>query len=170
MTSKEKSTIMATIEEHRRNVQRDFLRRYFDIYFGEQFFFTLQPIMQRDQVVTLMCDQLEHRHIVSPSFRQHVFEREEAAGTAFGTVALPHSVYMEARQTTFSVGIAKNSIRCGERRVNIVVLAAISQNDQQRFMRLYEALITMFSEPQVATALARVRNFEQFKNVVKTNM
>ena len=41
---------------------------------------------------------------------------------------------------------------------------------QQRFMRLYEALITMFSEPQVATALARVRNFEQFKNVVKTNM
>lgn len=170
MTSKEKSTIMATIEEHRRNIQRDFLRRYFDIYFGEQFFFTLQPIMQRDQVVTLMCDQLVHRHIVSPSFRQHVFEREEAAGTAFGTVALPHSVYMEARQTTFSVGIAKNSIRWGERRVNIVVLAAISQNDQQRFMRLYEALITMFSEPQVATALARVRNFEQFKNVVKTNM
>lgn len=54
MTSKEKSTIMATIEEH--NVQRDFLKRYFDIYFGEQFFFTLQPIMQRDQVVTLMCD------------------------------------------------------------------------------------------------------------------
>jgi lichenan operon transcriptional antiterminator len=40
---------------------------------------------------------------------------------------------MEARQTTFSVGIAKNSIRWGERRVNIVVLAAISQNDQQRF-------------------------------------
>lgn len=77
---------------------------------------------------------------------------------------------MEARQTTFSVGIAKNSIRWGERRVNIVVLAAISQNDQQRFMHLYEALITMFSEPQVATALARVRNFEQFKNVVKTNM
>jgi lichenan operon transcriptional antiterminator len=117
-----------------------------------------------------MCTRLERQGLVPTSFRAHVFEREAAASTAFGEVAIPHSVYMEAKQTTFSIGLAKDPISWGTHHVRLVILTAISQRDQHRFMRLYDALITMFGDEKMVNTLSGFETFGQFKDLVKTKM
>lgn len=170
MTAREKRHIMDVIEQQQARNQRDFLDQYFDIYFDENSFFRFSSSMQQHEVIAEMCTRLERQGLVPTSFRAHVFEREAAASTAFGEVAIPHSVYMEAKQTTFSIGLAKDPISWGTHHVRLVILTAISQRDQHRFMRLYDALITMFGDEKMVNTLSGFETFGQFKDLVKTKM
>ncbi|MGM0214444.1 BglG family transcription antiterminator [Enterococcus sp. AZ109] len=150
----------------RLNWKKNILRKNFDDYFDEKFFTSQLMLEERSEVIEEMCKQLAKEQIVPPEFLSHVLEREHASSTAFESIAIPHSVYMEAHKTLISVAISDNGIIWGNKRVHVVLLAAINDVDRRRFADIYEALISLFDQPETYQEIKQLRTFEEFRRFI----
>ena len=104
--------------------------------------------------------------LVTAEFFPHVLEREYASSTAFESIAIPHSVYMEAQRTIISIAVFKEGIFWDNRRVHVVLLAAINEVDRHRFTDIYEGLISLFDSPESYNEIKNVKSFEAFRAFV----
>ena len=95
-----------------------------------------------------------------------MLKREQAATTAFGQIAIPHSMKMDCEKTGLAIAISPAGIQWGTQRVHIVLLIAINEKDSHLFKELYEALILLFSDPSILEVLRQCKTFEEFTNVI----
>ena len=150
----------------RLNWKKNILRKNFDDYFDEKFFTSQLPMEERSEVIEEMCGRLAQEQIVPPEFLVHVLERENASSTAFESIAIPHSVYMDAHKTLISVAISDNGIVWGDKRVHVVLLAAINDVDRRRFSDIYEALISLFDQPETYQEIKQLKTFKEFRRLI----
>ncbi len=81
-------------------------------------------------------------------------------------MAIPHSVYMDAHQTVISVAISEKGILWGDKKVHIVLLAAINDIDRHLFTDIYEALISLFDSAISYQEIKGIKNFEAFRSFI----
>ncbi|MDH6365422.1 lichenan operon transcriptional antiterminator [Enterococcus sp. PF1-24] len=165
-TEEQRFTLISEIATMRLNHKKQILIHNFDDYFNEACFSSDLLNTQRDNLIKEMCETLQIEGFVNTEFYQHVLEREHASSTAFESIAIPHSVYMDAKKTTISVGISNQGIYWGNRKVYIVLLAAINDLDRQRFTDIYEALISLFDYPEIYNELRTIKTFEDFRKFI----
>ena len=91
---------------------------------------------------------------VSASFKTFVKERENASSTAFGSIAIPHSVHMDAYQTKIGIAVSRSRITWGNNLVNIMLLIAINKYDKQILLTINESILSLFENPEI---LSRVK-------------
>ena len=101
------------------------------------------------------------------TFEEKVYQRENAATTAFGNVAIPHSADMDAIKTSVSVSYQKR-YQLGQNTVYVILLLAINKADRRQFRYLYESLISFFAEPNIIQDLRNCTSFKDFENFVYT--
>lgn len=147
--------------------KRKLLLDNFDSYFDERFFFIQSRPTESQTVLKQMCDRLEKDAIVSDSFYDHVCQREQAANTNYGKIAIPHSIYPDAISTKIAIVLSETGIRWGQGLVHIVLLPAFSRIDWSRFLDIYEALISLFDEEDIYLRLSKVRTFADFKALIR---
>lgn len=139
---------------------------YHTFFSSSLFYYDADGTSERDDVLKLLCKKLHQEHYVSNHFFYDVSKREEAASTAFGQIAIPHSMKMDAQKTGIALAISNQGISWGKQKVHIVLLIAINEADSYLFKELYEAIILLFAQPQTLPLLRRCKSFEEFSEVI----
>lgn len=162
----QKMMMMEAISDLQQMKKRRILKKNFDDFFQPQFFITNGDFRDGHDLLATMCQKLTTAGIVTPEFLTHVLEREEASSTAFGAIAIPHSVQMEAQRTMISIAIFKNGLPWGSNKVHVVLLAAINEVDRHRFTDIYAGLISLFDAPESYQEIKQIKSFEEFRHFV----
>lgn len=81
-------------------------------------------------------------------FMAEVEDREAHSSTAFGRLAVPHSLKMEASRTGMYILLSDKPITWGEHMVNVVLLFAINRQDRELFHEIFDNLIVLLLEYQ----------------------
>ena len=144
------------------------LKVKFNDFFEQSLFVVDSKLKNKKQVLTKLCDCLLVQNYVDTNFEESVYKRENAAGTAFGNVAIPHSIEMNAIKTSIAVAISKEGIQWNSNIVHIVLLLAINKADRRSFRALYESLISLFSEDKVIQKIRNCTSFDEFKSIIYT--
>ena len=162
------STIQNAILQAQEKYRDRKLKVKFNDFFEQSLFVVDSKLKNKKQVLTKLCDCLLVQNYVDTNFEESVYKRENAAGTAFGNVAIPHSIEMNAIKTSIAVAISKEGIQWNSNIVHIVLLLAINKADRRSFRALYESLISLFSEDKVIQEIRNWTSFDEFKSIIYT--
>jgi lichenan operon transcriptional antiterminator len=149
---------------------KQFLFENIDKYISDQHF--MNNLSKKTQgkysLLRKMTDQLTKYSITSESFFSNVEKREQSSSTAFGQLAIPHSIEMDAFKTKIAVGVDEEGFKWDEdNKVKIVLLIAINKSDIDAFRILYEALINLFEDSFVVDYLSNSKSGEDFKKKMR---
>lgn len=146
------------------------LKVKFNDFFEPDLFIVDSKLKNKKQVLAKLCDCLLVQNYVDTSFEESVYKRENAAGTALGNVAIPHSVEMNAIKTSIAVAVSKDGFQWDSNIVHVVLLLAINKADRRSFRALYESLISLFSENKVIQEIRNCTSFDEFKSIIYTTL
>ncbi|WP_281241111.1 PTS sugar transporter subunit IIA [Marinococcus luteus] len=91
-----------------------------------------QPFSTTRQILMFFKRELSARHLIDDGFLDSVFERENVASTAFGSlVAIPHPVMPKTEETFLSFCTLDKPVRWGERHVQLVCLLNVKKQHQR---------------------------------------
>lgn len=144
------------------------LKVKFNDFFEQSLFVVDSKLKNKKQVLAKLCDCLLVQNYVDTNFEESVYKRENAAGTAFGNVAIPHSIEMNAIKTSIAVAVSKEGFQWDSNIVHVVLLLAINKADRRSFRALYESLISLFSEDKVIQEIRNCTSFDEFKSIIYT--
>lgn len=142
------------------------LRTNFHTFFEEDLFVANPDMSNKNQILTYLCDRLHIKKYTDPDFEEKVYKRENAATTAFGNIAIPHSMDMDAIKTSIAVAISKKGFKWGTNTVHLVLLLAINKADKRTFRELYESLISLFSEDSIIQEVKNCTSFKDFETLI----
>ena len=168
MTSGDKLEIQEKIENSLNNKKNKMLTRHFNDYFEKELFFVSDTALEKMDAIDLMTSNLYDKEYVRKDYRDHVLMRERAACTAFGKIAIPHSVEMNAYKTCASVMICSKGIRWENQLVYVVLMIAINKLDNHVFKELYESLVIIFSEETNIELFKDCKSYEEFESTLKS--
>lgn len=138
----------------------------FSTYFSPSLFYYDEEGSNKEEILQRLCKKLNQHQYVQSHFYYDVCKREEAASTAFGQIAIPHSMNMDASRTGICLAISPHGIRWNQQSVHLVLLIAINEHDSHLFKELYEALILLFSQEDSLSLLKRCKSFEEFATMI----
>lgn len=165
-TEDQRGMLVAELGNIRLDRKKSILRKNFDDYFAEKFFTSQLQGETADEAIREMCCTLEKEDVIPTEFTTHVLEREHASSTAFESIAIPHSVYMDAHQTVISVAVSEKGITWGDKKVHVILLAAINDVDRRRFTDIYEALISLFETNESYQEIKKIKEFSAFRSFI----
>lgn len=159
--------IQNTITKNTENYKDHKLKINFHHFFEEDlFYYSSNSLCSKDKVLDHLCDKLLTKGYVETDFKEKVYRRENAATTAFGQVAIPHAVEMDAIKTSIAVAISKKGFQWNTNTVHIVLLLAINKADKQTFRNLYESLISLFGEDNMIQEIRNCTTFKEFEKLI----
>lgn len=146
------------------------LRTNFHTFFEEDLYVSNPDMTNKHQILTYLCDLLHVKHYTDTDFEEKVYRRENAATTAFGNIAIPHSMDMDAIKTSIAVAVSKKGIQWGTNTVHLVLLLAINKADKKTFRQLYESLISLFSEDSIIQEVRNCITFQDFETLIYSSI
>ena len=152
------------------NLKYHILSKNFNYYFNKEIFFSNLEVKNKEELISKVADTMLKLDYVNEDFKQRVLERESASSTAFGNIAIPHSVHMNALKTSISVVTSKKGIKWDNHSVNIVLLIAINKLDKQTFRDLYEAVVSLFSNDEVINLIKDCTTFNDFETQIYSSI
>lgn len=164
--SKDYPLIQETILMLQQEYKNQILRDHFHTFFDANLFIVKEESCDKAHMIDELCDMLELNHYVTAEFRNNIVKREKAATTAFGDIAIPHSMDMDALKTSVVVAISNQGISWDTNNVHIVLLLAINKADKKMFRELYESLINIFSDDQITQEVKSIHCFLDFKKLI----
>ena len=144
------------------------LKINFHNFFEDDLFVANPNLKTKQQIITYLCDKLLCKNYVDSDFEENVYRRENAATTAFGNIAIPHSAEMNAIKTSVAVAVSKNGFQWGNNTVHVVFLLAINKADRRNFRYLYESLISLFSDSRILQETRNCNSFKKFESYIYT--
>ncbi len=160
------SHIQNTLSKIQEKKQIELLNANLNDYLDQDLFFINNKVKDKYDAITLLCSQLEQQNKVAHSFRNNVLLRENVASTVFGSIALPHSIEMEAYKTSIAILLSKDGIIWDKNTVYITFLLAINKNDCPNFRHLYELFITLFSDSLFIEQIKKAQSYEEFIKLI----
>ncbi|WP_323861525.1 BglG family transcription antiterminator [Xenorhabdus doucetiae] len=161
------SELMDKIDTAKANRKWVTLKRNMDLFFDPDLFLFNPDFRDRNELIEMVCQKMLAKGYVEADFIDYVYERENASSTAFGMLALPHSIKLDAVKTCIAVVISPKGIRWGKNeRVHVVFLSAINRVDKTDFTESYDALLDIFHHDDVIRALSKLTDFEKFRELL----
>lgn len=161
---KQRNQIEDAIDFMNTRYLRKTVNENFDRFFQEKLFIREENFTDKKAVLKQLNNLLLTIGCVEDDFLADVWQRENAASTCFGKIAIPHSIHMDAIQTGVAVAVCPEGIQWGDNLVEIVLLLAINKADQHKFQVIYESLIDLFSEPEVLQKLRKCQTYSEFRD------
>ncbi|MCW0308923.1 BglG family transcription antiterminator [Pantoea ananatis] len=134
-------------------------------FFDARHFCIIDRPMSQSALFRLLCDRLEAEGVVDNAFYASVEEREAIVSTMLGEgIALPHSLGLMAKKTVVYTVLAPQGIPWGEDTAYVIFLLAISKNEYEEAMAIYDLFVTFMRE-RAMTRLRDSSDFACFKSV-----
>ncbi|WP_241898890.1 MULTISPECIES: PTS sugar transporter subunit IIA [unclassified Erwinia] len=94
-----------------------------------------------------MAQALNRQGYVDDHFIQDVFQREHSYPTTFGSIAVPHSMKMDAIKTGLCVAISEKPFPWGDNMVNMALIFSINKAERAIFYDIFDNIIVLLLEP-----------------------
>ncbi|MFV0556137.1 MAG: PTS sugar transporter subunit IIA [Lactovum sp.] len=154
------------IEEIKRKQEQIVLKDHLDSMICSDLFFIDEKIKTRKEAIDMLCQKLEKFNYSEKDYIYHVLKREDLSSTAFGNVAIPHSIKMIGKKTGMAVLINPNGINWGDGRVNIVLLLCIHPKDKKIFHEFFDNISDILTGELAVRNLMNVTNYKDFKKKI----
>lgn len=161
------NTAVTRIMQRRHN---QVLHNNFARFFRPELFVSPAPETRDElELISLLANRLLQEGCVRETFRENVLDRERAASTAFGSVAIPHSVVGDdVIRTSIAVAISDKGIRWSGSVVHVVFLIAIGDDARDTFKSVYESLFGLFTDASLVDRAREARSFDEFAKFIRS--
>lgn len=168
LNSSDKFELRDKIDKAQNNKKNKKLKKYFNDFFEKDLFFIENSKIDKMEAIDILTENLRKKEYVRDDYKENILERERKASTAFGRMAIPHCVKMNAYKTCISVMISSKGIEWDEQLVNVVLMISINKQDNNIFRELYESLIIIFSQENSIEIFKDLKSYEEFEYTLKT--
>jgi lichenan operon transcriptional antiterminator len=165
MTERDFDVIRQCIERIRQKKKKRRLFEHLKEMSGPAIFRRNIAFENEDEAIRYMSGLMTENGYARESFGDEVLLREHSYSTAYGNIAVPHSMQMSATKTGMAVLINEKPIPWGNAMVNIVLLFAIQKETRNLFYDIFDNLITLLLE---APNAAKIIGCETYDDFVKT--
>lgn len=147
-------------------LQSEKKRKRFEVYLKRliipDLFERKQGLYDKAECISYMVNKLEAKHYVNPSFHSEILEREQLSTTAFGSVAIPHSMRMHAFKTGISVIISDHPILWDKNHVQLILMMSFSKDDRYIFNEIFEPLSMILTDQRNIRTLISCLTYDEF--------
>ncbi|MEH6907093.1 BglG family transcription antiterminator [Neobacillus drentensis] len=150
------------ISELKEMKRKDSFKKNINRMMDQQLFENTESILTQEDALTRMCHIMEQHDYVDASFVLNVMEREAMSSTAFGCVAIPHAIKMNAKKTGMFALISERGIQWGDLTVNIVLLLCVNKEDRKLFHEVFDALATILTEDGNISQILTAEDYPSF--------
>ena len=140
-------------------------RKFEELFPAELFCISSETGLKKEELIAKMCRDLEKKGYADHSFYPSVMGRENAFGTAFGEVAIPHSLDNNGLKTTINVCIVENGIVWDGRLLHVVFLASVNKNDMFWYREAFEGMLILLDREDFIARIRNCRNYESFQRI-----
>ncbi|KRK52889.1 transcriptional antiterminator [Companilactobacillus kimchii DSM 13961 = JCM 10707] len=133
-------------------------------FFPKENFKIINNETDRENLFKAICNELEQKGIVTTDFKDRLEAREKMSSTAFGRVAIPHSLQMIALKTQGYVVIDPKGINWDKdnNHVNLMFLLAINESNKQAYRNIFDDLSQIAVDPKNIARLVKSKTYDEF--------
>ncbi|MBV7509509.1 PRD domain-containing protein [Bacillus sp. sid0103] len=150
------------INELKERKRKDSFKRNIEAITDEQLFEIVHSVGAKEETLTMMCEIMEQKEFVDASFLTNVIEREAMSSTAFGRIAIPHAIKMNAKKSGMFALINDKGIAWGDLTVNLVLLFSVSKDDRRLFHEVVDSLATILTEEGNVSQIMTAVDYQSF--------
>lgn len=152
------------IETVRHKQERDNFTNNLRQFFPATNFEIISNEISRDKLFKTICHKLEDKKVVNKDFVNQLKKREEMSSTAFGKVAIPHSLQMSALKTQGYIVIAPKGIKWDAtgNEVNLVFVLAVNKDNKSSYRNIFDDLSQIAIDPKNISKLISAKNYDEF--------
>ncbi|WP_340620049.1 BglG family transcription antiterminator [Xenorhabdus siamensis] len=159
------------LEQIRQLVMQDQTYPYIlERFFDERYFMIIKDEITQKDLFKKVCRKLQADGYVEENFCVSLTERESIISTLLGeNIALPHALGLLALKTVVVTILAPKGIEWNKEtkeQANVIFLLAISKDDYEEAMAIYDLFVTFVRE-KATKRLLRSRNFLDFQIIAK---
>ncbi|TWE01096.1 lichenan operon transcriptional antiterminator [Neobacillus bataviensis] len=162
-TSVDQNKVAQKINDLKESKRKNSFKSNIEAITEQQLFEIVDFTGTKEEILTRMCTIMEQKEFVDSNFLANVIEREAMSSTAFGRIAIPHAIKMNAKKTGMFVLISDMGIKWGDLTVNVVLLFSVSKDDRKIFHEVVDSLATIFT---VDGNVSLIMNAEDYKSFV----
>lgn len=129
---------------------------------NHRFFYKDESITNKHEVISFLCNHLVKENIVDCQFEQDILKREALSSTAFGFIAIPHTIKMRAHLSTLAIFVSEKGILWDNSKINCVFLMAMNEKDRDDFYQTFELLSSVFSQHSLIKHAEKANSYETF--------
>lgn len=138
-------------------------------FFDKRFFEINNNYDNRDEVINHIFETFYDNGVVKQEYRNALFDREKMSSTAFGNIAIPHSIKMNAIKTKAFVLINQKGIWWDDKnKVNIVIALAVMKDDVKMFRDIFDKVSDVMIDAQHVAELVSCETYEEFFNKLRS--
>lgn len=137
-------------------------KKWLEEFINKDLFHINSSLDDKTSILQYMTKILVKKNYVDNDFLNQVLKRENLSPTAFGNIAIPHTLKMVAKRTGIFVFLSKKPINWDNKNVQVILLLAINKEDSNTFRKLYENLISIFSDTKNINRLLNSINYKDF--------
>lgn len=157
----QKLTIAITTKQHQ--VKKDKFQESLLRFFDGNNFIKSNDLKDVDAVFDLVSSKLEQQKVVHSDFKERLYQREQMSSTAFGRIAIPHSLDMSAQKSKGFIVVNPHGIKwSGGNAVYLVIALAIDPNNKQLFREVFDELSDIVTDINNVTELIKCKNYSEF--------
>lgn len=156
------AAIRKKISEIKQVTKKNRLREMLLQITSPELFCKNEEIGDQNQALAFMVQALQENGYVDGGFMEEVKDREAHSSTAFGRLAVPHSLKMEAARTGMYILLSDKPVVWGEHMVNVVLLFAINRQDRALFHEIFDNLIVLLLEYHSLEKVIESNSYEEF--------
>lgn len=147
----------------RANLKKNKLRTMLDKFIAPQHFLYVNELKSQEEVFEDITKLFESDGIVSLKFSNKLAKREALSSTAFGNVALPHTLEMDAKKSRGMIYINPKGVKWtnGET-VYLIIALAVAKDNQLIFREVFDELSIIITDREKVSKLIKNKTYEDF--------
>jgi lichenan operon transcriptional antiterminator len=166
MLEQDINKIRAKLDKIRNNKKKARLLRELGEIISPALFCADIPLENEEAAIRYMSTLMIQNGYAEALFTDEVLSREKNYSTAYGNLAVPHSMRQNAQKTGMCVLINRRPIHWGQEMVNIVLLFSIQKETRNIFYDVFENLIVLLLEPANRTKIMGCKSYDAFINTI----
>ncbi|MDQ1000426.1 lichenan operon transcriptional antiterminator [Neobacillus niacini] len=167
-TAGDSNKVANKIHELKEVKRKASFKRNIDAITDKQLFKIVHSEGTKEETLTMICGIMEQKEFVDSNFLIDVIERETMSSTAFGRIAIPHAIKMNAKKTGMFALINKKGLEWGDLSVNIILLFSVNREDRKLFHEVVDSLATILTEEGNVSRIMNVADYQSFVDILVT--
>jgi len=160
--NKEIAVIASVIENIKKQKLKNKMEQKLKYLFYEDLIFFNHDFPSENEAIEFLCDALEKKEFVNPSYKKSIYERESISPSAYSNIAIPHPFEMCALQSAIAVSIHPAGMNWRNNRVNIIFMLAIREDERPLFLDIFDFVTEIISDSRNLHALLSTKSYKEF--------
>ena len=162
MTSGDFNAVLGFVEKIKQKKKKTRLFEQLQQISNPVIFFRDIHFNNETETIKYLSQEMIQNGYAEETFCDEVLKRESSYSTAYGIIAVPHSMRMSAKKTGMAILINEKPIPWGNHEVNIVLLFSVRKETRNLFYDIFDNLIVLLLETSNAEKIKVCKTYDEF--------